>query len=570
VAPQIPAELSSAQATMTTFLQAFDPTYHRPGVDPLANAAACLDLGDLPKDIRLLKGPELADDLKEILDRTALIELTTISADPAGEPYRIRVHAPRNENSGLVVLGADADGFWRFDRATVASIPAMLEGVRERAIVAGVVREGPRTFSKWLRDQMPETLRSRAVLLEHWQWLALFLIALTGTILDRLVTAISRGKVTRTLQRWLTGKDAGWLNRSLRPLGLLAASAVWWLGVTSIALPPTVLAILVLAVRFVAATSLVWAAYNLVNVSAAVLERRAAETENKLDDLLVPLVRKSFKVLIIAFGLVFIADNLNLPITSLLTGVGIGGLALALAAKDTVSNVFGSFMVVLDQPFHVGDWVVIGGIEGTVAEVGFRSTRIRTFYDSIVTLPNANLINASVDNYGSRNYRRWSTRIRVPYQTDPDRLEAFCEGIRELIRRHPYTRKDFYIVNLNEFGLEGLEIMLYMFFDVPEWNTEVRERHRLALDILRLGRELGVEVALSSQTLYLQRPGERAVQAADGWEAHIDDALENARERDAALVDGAVGGKIPPPVKIVVPGGRGEAGHDAADGGAES
>ena len=118
---------------------------------------------------------------------------------------------------------------------------------------------------------------------------------------------------------------------------------------------------------------------------------------------------------------------MNLPITSLLTGVGIGGLAVALAAQDTVKNVFGSFTVILDQPFDVGDWVVVEGIEGVVAEVGFRSTKILTFYNSIVTLPNSNLINASVDNYGAREFRRWSTRLGV--ENPQAEMDAFPNGV---------------------------------------------------------------------------------------------------------------------------------------------
>ena len=280
---------------------------------------------------------------------------------------------------------------------------------------------------------------------------------------------------------------------------------MWWPGVTWLALPVNVLNVLVLAARFVAIASIVWAAYRVVDVISRVLEARAQRTQSKFDDLLVPLVRKSLKVFIIVFGVIFIADNLDLPIASLLTGVGIGGLALALAAQDLVKNFFGSFMVIFDKPFNVGDWVTIGDVEGTVAEVGFRSTRVRTFYNSLVTVPNANLINAAIDNYGARQYRRWSTRLGITYDTPPDKIEAFCEGLRELIRRHPETRKDYFEVHFNAFGAAALEIMVYMFFVTPDWSAELAARHRLGIDILRLAHELGVEFAFPTQTLYLHR-----------------------------------------------------------------
>jgi small-conductance mechanosensitive channel len=121
----------------------------------------------------------------------------------------------------------------------------------------------------------------------------------------------------------------------------------------------------------------------------------------------------------------------------LLAGLGIGGIAFALAAKDTVENLFGSVTVLVDRPFQVGDWVVIGDQEGTVEEIGFRSMRLRTFYNSRITIPNSLLVKSAVDNLGARRYRRVKCMIGVQYDTPPDRIEAFCEGIRELIRRHP-------------------------------------------------------------------------------------------------------------------------------------
>lgn len=547
----VPPEHRSARATMRTFLQAFDPQYQKPGTDPLDVAAACLDLSDLPEDVRTVSGPELAIDLKEILDRTVLIDFSTISDDPGALPYRLQVHRPQPGNPGVVVLAPDEDGAWLFTRETVAGIPAMSREVAGRHKVEGVVTEGPTTVSRWLRGFVPPSLQKVGFLLEHWQWLGLLLLILVGMVLDRLVSALVQTSVSRQLARWLKNVRADELRAAFRPVGLLVASLFWWLGLAWLGLPTEALAILLVAVRFLVATTIVWAAYRVVDVVSAGLETRAAETQSKLDDLLVPLVRKSLKVFIVTFGLIFVADALDLPIASLLTGVGIGGLAVALAAQDTVKNVFGSFTVILDQPFHVGDWVVVGDIEGTVEEVGFRSTRIRTFYNSMVTVPNANLINASVDNYGAREFRRWSTRLGVAYDTPPDRLEAFCEGIRELIHRHPYTRKDFYEVRFNEFGASSLEILLYLFFVTPDWSTELRERHRLAIDILRLAKTLGVEFAFPTQTLHMFRGTKtEPVPLPAGYGDRVGDVLTDARQKARKLVDDALGGEIPPPVGV--------------------
>ena len=218
---------------------------------------------------------------------------------------------------------------------------------------------------------------------------------------------------------------------------------------------------------------------------------------------LVPLVRKSVKIFITAIGIIFIADSLEIEILPLLTGLGIGSLAFAFAAKDTIENFFGSVSVIADRPFEVGDWVKIGDVEGTVEELGFRSTRVRTFYNSLVTVPNATLVRATVDNFGRRKYRRWKTHLNITYDTPPDRIETFCEGIRELIRLHPYTRKDYFQVWFHEFGAHSLDILVYVFHEAPDWQTELRERQRLMLDIMRLAERLGVEFAFPTQTLHL-------------------------------------------------------------------
>jgi MscS family membrane protein len=244
---------------------------------------------------------------------------------------------------------------------------------------------------------------------------------------------------------------------------------------------------------------------RLTDLVCGILMHLAGKTESRFDDIIVPLLRKTAKVFIFALGVIYGAQNLNINIVPLITGLGIGGLAFAFAAKDTIENFFGSIAVILDRPFEVGDWVIVGEVEGTVEELGLRSTRIRTFYNSQVTVPNATLVRATVDNLGRRTYRRWKTYLGVQYDTPPEKLLAFTEGIRELIRQHPYTRKDFYQVWCSDFADFSLNILLYVFFHVPDWATELRERERLFVDVVRLADRLGVQFAFPTQTVHLYK-----------------------------------------------------------------
>ena len=366
------------------------------------------------------------------------------------------------------------------------------------------------TPASWLRARVPERWRKVSFLLENYQWFGLLLLTFVGLLLDRLPFGFVLSGVHRLLRSIEPPADEEMLRSALRPVGILAMALVWWAGVHWLDLSARVLTVLLVAVKFLAATSAVWAAYRVADMLSRYFEHKAGRTPTRFDDLLVPLLRKTAKTFIIAFGLVFIADNLNVDISSLLAGLGLGGLAFALAAQDTVKNLFGSLTVLLDRPFQVGDWVVIGDNEGTVEEVGFRSTRIRTFYNSLITLPNSNLISSAVDNMGARAYRRWSTNLSLTYDTPPDKIDSFCEGVRELIRNHPNTRKDYFHVYANKFAAASIDVLLYVFFDNPDWSEELEARHRLLLDIVRLAADLEVEFAFPTQTLHLfqhdQRP----------------------------------------------------------------
>ncbi|MHC4850208.1 MAG: mechanosensitive ion channel family protein [Planctomycetota bacterium] len=234
-------------------------------------------------------------------------------------------------------------------------------------------------------------------------------------------------------------------------------------------------------------------------------------------------------------------------IGALLAGLGIGGLAIALASRDTVENFFGALTIITDRPFEVGDWIKMGDIEGTVAHIGFRSTRVRTFYDSVTTFPNSKLIRSAVDNLGSRHYRRLKFELGVAYDTPADKLETFIEGIRELIRLHPYTRKDYYHVYFHSFGPSSLNILCYLFLRTPEWATELRERQRMLMDILRLANGLGVEFAFPTQTLHVMQ-GEPPAHAAPAGD--LSAAWKRGQAEAKRIVEEFTGDRVPPPVKI--------------------
>ena len=258
-----------------------------------------------------------------------------------------------------------------------------------------------------------------------------------------------------------------------------------------------------------AAGALVLLGFRAVDILTDVLERRAEQTESRFDDQLVPIVNTALKGLAVLIGGLFVLANLGVNVTSLIAGLGLGGLAIALAAQDTFRNLLGGVTIFADRPFQVGDWVVLGNIEGTVEHVGFRSSRVRTFYNSVVTVPNARIVDTHVDNMGLRQWRRYKTTLGLAYHTTPDQVQAFVEGVRALIRANPGMRKDYYIVEFHGFAGSSLDVLVYCFIDAPNWNDELRTRHVLNLDIMRLAEDLGVEFAFPTQTLHVaSTPGQ--------------------------------------------------------------
>lgn len=515
--------LSSPRETMNTFLSAM-ASVEKGTPDAILKAESTLNLESINVLVRVEKARDISWTLFEILNRTGPVNLKKIPRKPTGD-----IFVYKQFQNGEIAIRQQPDSRWLFSVDTIQALPSILDEIPEPS---GLESETGRVRKNlpWhigFRSKLPENFKQQWFFLENWQWIGVLVIVIVGSIFDRFIRQLLQWGVRVWRKRghmaelWLLPDD--WL----RPLGLLVMAGIWWLGINLLGLNVTALVILLVAVKLLAGLSGIWSGYRLVDFASAYLQHRARKTKNKLDDVLIPLVRKTLKVLVTVIGIVFVASILSLNISGLVAGLGLGGLAFALAAKDMVQNLFGSVTVLLDQSFHVGDWVVIGDVEGTVEEVGLRSTRIRTFYNSEIILPNSTLITASIDNMGKRKYRRLKCKLSLTYQTSPDKLEAYCEALRELIRLHPYMRKDYYQVYLNDLAASSLDILVYVFWETPDWSTELRERHRFLIDALRIAEVMGVEFAFPTQTIHWQPENESNEIAVS--ENDSESALQEAR-----------------------------------------
>ena len=388
-----------------------------------------------------------------------------------------------------VYLVKDGDN-WVFSEATIQQIPELYSDTFN-SIVEAVL------------DQLPEWTKEDWFGIQAWQFIAVFLWLLIGFLFKKVFEFILDNYIRRITQKTKFSWDDDILDSVHLPSGYIFLMIFFRLTYTNLQLSVTVNHYMSIVLGIAISASIFWLLYNLADVFAKYLQVITEKTDNKLDDQLVPLIRKTLRVFIVVMGVIVILQNNGYNVASLIAGLGIGGLAVALAAKDTLANFFGSVTIFVDRPFRIGDWVKVNGVEGTVEEVGFRSTRIRTFYNSLISVPNSIVANTDIDNLGLRKYRRLKTILNLTYSTTPEQMEAFVEGIKAIVKANKHFRQDFYEVHFNSFGAHSLDVLVYVFFEVPDWSTELQQRHNFLLEVLRLAGEVGVEFAFPTQTLHV-------------------------------------------------------------------
>ena len=314
---------------------------------------------------------------------------------------------------------------------------------------------------------------------------------LTMTFAPSLLTKIVRSKNLRTKT----------VKQSDKALGSAVGAGVSYLlalqlvnsvegGSTTYAMPDIMLTILPNVFQFIIALAVVVWAFRLVDVVQDVVMMLDSDgVSDGTDKTMVSALESVLRFFIIFIGAIFIADAVGLDLTSLIAGLGISGLALALAAKDTISNFFGALTVLLDRPFKVGDWVVVGASEGEVIEINLRTTLIRTGMDTVITVPNANLVSTPVENFGKRRWRRWQTMLHFDINSNPDNVEAFRDDVLSSIQDNAATmNEDSSWCRVNDISATSIDVSLNLYWDVQGGADERQEKEKFLLEIMQLAR----------------------------------------------------------------------------------
>lgn len=474
--------LSNPRRAVHTFLH-----WQQKGHQNLDRVALPMKLSDASSEEKI----QLAVELRKVLDARGLL---VVYENIPNIPTYTDSLSGLNQYILFDVLPEvyliNKDGQWVFSKATIEQIPDLY-----RATFSGIVEA--------LLDRVPEWAKAEWFGVEIWQYLAVLVWLLLGVILRKIFEFILDNYVRRITRKTKFTWDDDLLDSIERPAGFIFLMVYFLITYTNLQLSVNVNFYLSAIFEVGVSAGVVWLFYNLSDVFAKYLSVITSKTENTLDDQLVPLIRKTLRFFIVVMGVILILQNNGYNVASLIAGLGIGGLAVALAAKDTLANFFGSVTIFADKPFRIGDWIKVGNVEGTVEEVGFRTTRVRTFYNSLISVPNSNIATTDIDNFGMRKYRRLKTVLNLTYSTSPEQMEAFVEGIKAIVTANKNFRQDFYEVHFNSFGAHSLDVLVYVFFDVADWSTELQQRHNFLLEVLRLSKEVGVEFAFPTQTLHV-------------------------------------------------------------------
>ena len=479
------------------------------------SAQRALDLSEIPPSMVHESARRLAIQLKEVLDRIDLPPIESIPDAQAMAKLEFkRWTLPNSEIRIQQVKKGPRAGEYLFTPETLNRLPEFYARVKDLPYKPGasVGWYDFATYSpagvaftlhrivppRWLLDSPRHRVRVAFLDQPLWRWIGIAVILGISFFVVFLCFRLSRYLANRSTS------SEQWADL-LRPISLVVVTPVAALILSEVLrVSGTVYHVVTLSLWTLFYLTLTWAVWVAGGAVAGSLIGKEKLGVVSIDSQLIRLVMRLVTVVAAIAILVIGADRLGLPAYSVLAGLGVGGLAVALAAQQTLANLLGSLIIMFEKPFAVGHFVKVQGIEGTVENVGFRSTRIRTFHNSLVTIPSSQLVNSTVDNMELREYRQVKTVLNLTYDTPVEKIEGFIEGIKQILKPHPDTRKDNIQVFLYEFGPHSLDILLNFFLHVPDREAELIKRQEILLNILLLAEAKGIRFAFPTQTLHIE------------------------------------------------------------------
>jgi len=453
-------------------------------------ALDALDLSDFSEATREDEGLLAAQYINEILSRVGAVVPQEVPDDPGSrEPYLVVSHP-----DGQVVIAVSGSGdtaSWRFDAQTVRRARDLFIAVENMPVVTGDVLPEPHSSyflaRRWVHDNIP-TLLGRIGPLEAWQIIGVALLLALAFIGAWLLSVVLLGVLRVVVGGNIieSERKVGW------PLRLTLMLVLYRFFIPALGLPERTNQFSVGATGVALAISVIWGGWKLIDALGDRFVKRAERSAGTLDDIAVLLVLAALKIVLLAGSLLFVANALSLPYDGVVASLGIGGLAVAFASKETLSNVFGAALIATDRPFRRGDWINSGEVAGTVEHVGIRSTRIRTAADSLVFVPNGKLADATLNNLGTRRHRLCDLKSLLAYGTTAKQVDDFVAELANVVASLPASVPSRTLISVNAMTTDGIELGLICYLDVATQAEELSARTTLNMGMLRLAEKLDI------------------------------------------------------------------------------
>ena len=458
-------------------------------------AAQYLDLRNLPANIKKLPGAELARQLYIVLTRSLLIDYDLLSMDPKGHldddlpEYRdplVKIATPDKSYNLLLQKVPREDGkfVWKISNRTVRDIPELYE----------IFGHG------WLDDVFPHWFFDYQIFEIHvWEWVGIALAMMASYLVVQLVTM----PILFFFRRGKSGLARQLIENFHAPVRFL----LWAVFARHLVLlmSPSLLLQAVAATKTIPIIALAWFLLKLVDFCASQMADGFKQRGRQGLVVFVPAVGNIIKVLVIIILFVSWLDNIGVRVTTLVAGLGIGGLAVALAAQKSLENFIGAITLYSSRPVKVGDFCRFGQSVGTVEEIGLRSTRIRSLDRTLISLPNADFSNMQLENLSKRDKIRYYPNLKLRQDTTPDQLRFILVEIRTLLYAHPKVLDDPAKVRFVGFGEYSLNIEVFAYVDVTNWNEFQEVAEDLNLRIMDVVKRAGSGIAQPAQTIHVRR-----------------------------------------------------------------
>lgn len=339
-----------------------------------------------------------------------------------------------------------------------------------------------------------------------WRAAAAAALLLAAMVFHAILYTRAFGPLETVLERTDTEADDYLTETSKAPVAWLAYIVAIYLSVRTLDLPETTVESVGVGSRSAGTIVAAWLAFRVLDVGIHFLDTYTEETEATIDDQLVPVVRRIARILLVIIAALLIVQQWGYDVGTLIAGLGIGGLGFALAARNMLSNWFGALMIFTDRPFEVGDWIETDHGEGTVEEVGLRSTRIRMYGRERLVIPNAKIARAAITNSAAVDRRRVRETVGLVYDTTHQQLREVLGGIRSLLEGHDAVADDDWRVYFVGFGESALQIEISYFNADPSWTAMRETRQQLFLEIIDIVDQAGTDFAFPTRSVLLEEP----------------------------------------------------------------